>query len=247
MGSELEQPLRKHGAVPYQEDDRHQRRVETSALPSGANFPPSRSVLRVARYESGAWFVLEPFNVGETDGTRRCLPRLGLGLLRRARFPHQTMHQSLHGWFRYGPPWTGPHPVLHAVRQSASRLQRRSQSWYIFHVSILIGVESNCIGWLLSAGFHEAIGDVISLSVSTPKHLQRIGLLEETTEAEDVQVGINYLYALALEKVAFLPFGLLLDQVGMRPQFRVSSLPKFRLLTVALESLQRWDPLQRDE
>lgn len=61
------------------------------------------------------------------------------------------------------------------------------------------------------------MGDVISLSVSTPKHLQKIGLLEETTEAEDAQVDINYLYALALEKVAFLPFGLLLDQVGAIP------------------------------
>lgn len=27
-------------------------------------------------------------------------------------------------------------------------------------------------------GFHEAIGDVLSLSVSTPKHLKEIGLLE---------------------------------------------------------------------
>lgn len=28
-------------------------------------------------------------------------------------------------------------------------------------------------------GFHEAIGDVLSLSVSTPKHLQSIGLLDK--------------------------------------------------------------------
>lgn len=28
-------------------------------------------------------------------------------------------------------------------------------------------------------GFHEAIGDVLALSVSTPKHLQSIGLLEK--------------------------------------------------------------------
>lgn len=27
-------------------------------------------------------------------------------------------------------------------------------------------------------GFHEAIGDVLALSVSTPKHLQSIGLLD---------------------------------------------------------------------
>lgn len=28
-------------------------------------------------------------------------------------------------------------------------------------------------------GFHEAIGDVLALSVSTPKHLQSIGLLDK--------------------------------------------------------------------
>lgn len=59
-------------------------------------------------------------------------------------------------------------------------------------------------------GFHEAVGDVISLSVSTPKHLHRLGLLEDT--GDDPQVDINYLYALALDKIAFLPFGLMLDQ-----------------------------------
>lgn len=31
-------------------------------------------------------------------------------------------------------------------------------------------------------GFHEAIGDVMSLSVSTPSHLKKIGLLSSTTE-----------------------------------------------------------------
>lgn len=33
-------------------------------------------------------------------------------------------------------------------------------------------------------GFHEAIGDVLSLSVSTPSHLQKIGLLSSATEDE---------------------------------------------------------------
>lgn len=31
-------------------------------------------------------------------------------------------------------------------------------------------------------GFHEAIGDVLSLSVSTPKHLHTIGLLDTLTD-----------------------------------------------------------------
>lgn len=31
-------------------------------------------------------------------------------------------------------------------------------------------------------GFHEAVGDVLSLSVSTPKHLHTIGLLDQVTD-----------------------------------------------------------------
>lgn len=64
----------------------------------------------------------------------------------------------------------------------------------------------------VKSGFHEAIGDVIALSVSTPKHMQKIGLLEKA--ADDPEVDINYLYAMALDKIAFLPFGFLLDQVN---------------------------------
>uniref|UniRef100_A0A3B4DX39 Angiotensin-converting enzyme n=1 Tax=Pygocentrus nattereri TaxID=42514 RepID=A0A3B4DX39_PYGNA len=59
-------------------------------------------------------------------------------------------------------------------------------------------------------GFHEAIGDVLSLSVSTPKHLNTIGLLETLTD--DNETDINYLLKMALEKIAFLPFGYLIDQ-----------------------------------
>uniref|UniRef100_A0A8D0GV64 Angiotensin-converting enzyme n=1 Tax=Sphenodon punctatus TaxID=8508 RepID=A0A8D0GV64_SPHPU len=59
-------------------------------------------------------------------------------------------------------------------------------------------------------GFHEAIGDVMSLSVSTPGHLKKIGLLSQVTE--DAESDINYLLKMALEKIAFLPFGYLIDQ-----------------------------------
>ncbi|KAK8733777.1 hypothetical protein OTU49_006474, partial [Cherax quadricarinatus] len=58
-------------------------------------------------------------------------------------------------------------------------------------------------------GFHEAIGDVLALSVSTPKHLHKIGLLKEVRN--DHEEDINYLLRIALEKVAFLPFGYLVD------------------------------------
>jgi peptidyl-dipeptidase A len=57
-------------------------------------------------------------------------------------------------------------------------------------------------------GFHEAIGDTVALSV-TPEYLVKIGLLDK---APDASRDIGLLMSRALEKVAFLPFGLLIDQ-----------------------------------
>ncbi len=57
-------------------------------------------------------------------------------------------------------------------------------------------------------GFHEAIGDAIALSV-TPLYLQQIGLLEQVP---DPGADLGLLLQMALDKVAFLPFGLLVDQ-----------------------------------
>jgi peptidyl-dipeptidase A len=56
--------------------------------------------------------------------------------------------------------------------------------------------------------FHEAIGDTIALSV-TPEYLVQIGLLDK---APDSSRDIGLLLSRALEKVAFLPFGLVIDQ-----------------------------------
>ncbi|WP_199732725.1 MULTISPECIES: M2 family metallopeptidase [Corallococcus] len=58
-------------------------------------------------------------------------------------------------------------------------------------------------------GFHEAIGDALTLSI-TPSYLQQAGLLS-AVEKNDKNV-INLQLKDALEKVAFLPFGLLVDQ-----------------------------------
>lgn len=57
-------------------------------------------------------------------------------------------------------------------------------------------------------GFHEAVGDTIALSV-TPAYLVKIGLLNKVP---DTSKDIGLLLAKALEKVAFLPFGLVIDQ-----------------------------------
>lgn len=59
-------------------------------------------------------------------------------------------------------------------------------------------------------GFHEAIGETIALSVGTPRHLQALGLVPNSVD--DTSVEINYLYAMALDKVAFLPFALVMDK-----------------------------------
>jgi peptidyl-dipeptidase A len=57
-------------------------------------------------------------------------------------------------------------------------------------------------------GFHEAVGDFIALSV-TPEYLVEIGLIDE---APDATADVGLLLRQALDKIAFLPFGLLVDQ-----------------------------------
>ena len=57
-------------------------------------------------------------------------------------------------------------------------------------------------------GFHEGIGDTLALSI-TPDYLVRIGLLDEVP-GEGADLGL--LMRMALDRVAFLPFGLLVDQ-----------------------------------
>ncbi len=57
-------------------------------------------------------------------------------------------------------------------------------------------------------GFHEAVGDTIALSV-TPEYLVKLGFLKT---APDQSKDMGLMLHKALEKVAFLPFGLLIDQ-----------------------------------
>ena len=58
-------------------------------------------------------------------------------------------------------------------------------------------------------GFHEGIGDTLALSV-TPAYLKEIGLLDEASD--DPKAVINKQMQDALDKIAFLPFGLLIDK-----------------------------------
>uniref|UniRef100_A0AAX7W1A7 Angiotensin-converting enzyme n=1 Tax=Astatotilapia calliptera TaxID=8154 RepID=A0AAX7W1A7_ASTCA len=79
------------------------------------------------------------------------------------------------------------------------------------HIQYYLQYKDKPMGFRSGAnpGFHEAIGDVLSLSVSTPKHLETINLLESVTS--DIETDTNYLLKMALEKIAFLPFGYLID------------------------------------
>ncbi len=59
-------------------------------------------------------------------------------------------------------------------------------------------------------GFHEAIGDFVALSI-TPRYLVQIDLLDPAqVPSEDKDIGL--LLRQAMDKVAFLPFGLLIDK-----------------------------------
>jgi peptidyl-dipeptidase A len=58
-------------------------------------------------------------------------------------------------------------------------------------------------------GFHEAIGDALTLSI-TPAYLHKLGLIKQVPN--DDKGLINVQMKDALEKIAFLPFGKLIDQ-----------------------------------
>jgi peptidyl-dipeptidase A len=59
-------------------------------------------------------------------------------------------------------------------------------------------------------GFHEAIGDMVALSI-TPEYLVQIGLLDRA-QVPGADKDLGLLLREALNKVAFLPFGLLVDK-----------------------------------
>ncbi len=58
-------------------------------------------------------------------------------------------------------------------------------------------------------GFHEAIGDTIALSI-TPDYLKSIGLLTNVPKTDHATLNVQM--KMALSKVSFLPFGLLIDK-----------------------------------
>jgi len=58
-------------------------------------------------------------------------------------------------------------------------------------------------------GFHEAIGELMAMVSSTPKHLHKIGLIKDLVQ--DPEVDINFLMSQALITISTLPFHLTND------------------------------------
>jgi peptidyl-dipeptidase A len=58
-------------------------------------------------------------------------------------------------------------------------------------------------------GFHEAIGDFAGLNALTPTYLHQLGLIDAVPGPD---ADLPYLLKIALDKIAFLPFGLLVDK-----------------------------------
>nr|DBA34374.1 TPA: hypothetical protein GDO54_001937 [Pyxicephalus adspersus] len=60
-------------------------------------------------------------------------------------------------------------------------------------------------------GFHEAVGEIMSLSAATPKHLKSLQLLPPTFDENDKETEINFLLRQALTIVGTLPFTYMLE------------------------------------
>ncbi|MDI3290727.1 M2 family metallopeptidase [Polyangium sp. 15x6] len=76
--------------------------------------------------------------------------------------------------------------------------------YYVYYHTLPVLFQSGA-----NDGFHEGIGDTIALSV-TPGYLKTIGLLKDAPENPKAET--NFLMKQALSKIAFLPFGKLIDQ-----------------------------------
>ncbi|XP_062303001.1 angiotensin-converting enzyme 2 [Osmerus eperlanus] len=85
-------------------------------------------------------------------------------------------------------------------------------------------------------GFHEAVGEIMSLSAATPKHLKALGLLKSDF-VDDEQTEINFLLKQALTIVATLPFTYQLEE--WRWQVFMGNIPKDQWM-------QRWWEMKRD-
>ncbi|KAJ8350543.1 hypothetical protein SKAU_G00256730, partial [Synaphobranchus kaupii] len=85
-------------------------------------------------------------------------------------------------------------------------------------------------------GFHEAVGEIMSLSAATPKHMKALGLLPSDFQ-DDNETEINFLMKQALTIVATLPFTYMLEE--WRWQVFQGIIPKNQWM-------QQWWEMKRD-
>uniref|UniRef100_A0AAY4C6R9 Angiotensin-converting enzyme n=1 Tax=Denticeps clupeoides TaxID=299321 RepID=A0AAY4C6R9_9TELE len=97
-------------------------------------------------------------------------------------------------------------------------------------------------------GFHEAVGEIMSLSAATPSHLKSLGLLPADF-TEDKETEINFLLKQALTIVATLPFTYMLEE--WRWQVFQGTVPKDKWMLRWWEMKRKLvgvaEPLPRDE
>ncbi|XP_035182951.1 angiotensin-converting enzyme 2 [Oxyura jamaicensis] len=85
-------------------------------------------------------------------------------------------------------------------------------------------------------GFHEAVGEIMSLSAATPEHLKSLNLLEPTFQ-EDEETEINFLLKQALTIVGTMPFTYMLEKWRWMV---------FRGEITKQEWMKRWWEMKRD-
>ena len=56
------------------------------------------------------------------------------------------------------------------------------------------------------------MADILSLAVGTASYYQKLGLLSKDVDVADEETNINILFAMALQRLAFMPFGYLVDK-----------------------------------
>eukprot|EP00096_Caligus_rogercresseyi_P012149 TRINITY_DN5005_c0_g1_i1.p1 TRINITY_DN5005_c0_g1~~TRINITY_DN5005_c0_g1_i1.p1 ORF type:complete len:671 (-),score=146.93 TRINITY_DN5005_c0_g1_i1:391-2403(-) len=61
-------------------------------------------------------------------------------------------------------------------------------------------------------GFHEGVADILSLAVSTTDYYKSLDLLDKNVNGKDFKTNINVLFNTATQKLAFMPFGYLVDK-----------------------------------
>jgi len=61
-------------------------------------------------------------------------------------------------------------------------------------------------------GFHEGVADILALAAGSASYLQQLGLIDADVDILEKETNINILFDNALDSIAFLPFGYLVDK-----------------------------------